>query len=248
MNNPPPVPMNDSEETNMLSVSDEPKQFQPDGEGYNLYFPKHQSKRFNIDSETPVQETFVVRDGKVEWFGNAQFNAGFSKDELRRHAEERGWETTDEYDGGRWSYTFKEPEYGTLISIDEPSIVDGRPLNNVFVKSCEITLESNLKVYNILKSVANEQNLDVTIRDTEGIWQRLKHSSTIESPDPEVLTQLVRKANAVKAHLNFAHPSLWMTLEELDVLVETINEGMQAVPDENIAEDSPETTEIDISA
>jgi hypothetical protein len=175
-----------------------------------------------------------LRNGKVEWFGNAKLNAGFSKDELETHADENDWRTTDIYEGDRWSLSYEEPDQHTIISVDKPSVVEGRPLNNVFIKSREVKLEPNLTNYDLLKAVARDHNVDVTIRDSEGLWQRLKQDSNIKSPDLEVLSQLVKKADVVTGHLNFEIPSVWISLEQLDMVVDAINDGISAIPKEKI--------------
>ena len=229
-----PLPTADQDQEDVLEDLGGSKSFQPDSEGYNLYFTKEEAERYNIDSEAEVRETYVMRDGRVEWFGNAKLNAGFSKEELEEHGEENDWRMTDVYEGSRWSLSYEEPAQGTIISVDKPSIVDGRPLNNVFIKSREVILEPGLRNYDLLKAVAKEHNVEVTVRDSEGLWQKLKQSSEIDTPDVEVLSQLVDKADIVTAHLNFEIPSVWISLDQLDLAVEAINEGISAVPEENI--------------
>jgi hypothetical protein len=228
------LPTVDQDQEDVLESFDGSKSFQPDGEGFNLYFTKEETERYNIDSDAEIREAYVVRDGGVEWFGNVKLNAGFSKEELEEHSNENGWTTTDEYEGSRWSLSYEEPEQGTVISVDKPSIVDGSPLNNVFIKSREVILEPDMRNYDLLKAVAIEHNVDVTVRDSEGLWQKLKQSSTIDAPDVEVLSQLVANADIVTAHLNFEIPSVWISLEQLNLAVQAINEGISAVPEESI--------------
>ena len=202
------------------------KEFQPDEAGHNLYFTKSESERYNLSPETLINEEYRVKNDRVEWIGRASLNAGFSSSELKEYAEQNDWETIDEYDEDQWSYSFEEPEFGTTISVDNPTIVEGEPLNNVFVRSKEVPIEPDLNGYDHLKAFAKQNGLHVGIRDNLGLWQRLKDSTGIDANDLEVLSQLAKKADIVQAHLKYQYPSVWMNLEQLGALVENINEAI----------------------
>lgn len=231
------LPANFHEDSEVLEEFGGEKRFQPDGEGYNLYFTKAEAERYEISPDCRTDGAFVVRNGKMEWIGRAQLGTGFSREELESYAAEQNWERVYQADGYRWSYTFEDLDSGTTISVDEPSIKDGQPLNNVFVRSQNVSLQPRLTNFDQLKGVAKAKNLDVGIRDSAGLWQRLKDANDLDVPDVEILSQITKKTEWTTAHLKFQFPSVWMSLDQLGVLVDAVNEAMEGIPKEDIIAD-----------
>lgn len=201
------------------------------GDGVALYIDGDLARELHLDPATEVEVDVIERDGDVNLrIGGVP--AGFTRVALREYAERRGWTETDSYlADGEWSLTYRDPTGLVRVEVDSTTHVDGSVANNVFVRGESIEVGEDRERYRDLRATADSEGLGVRVRDSEGLWQRLRGSADHdagEAPDESTLRQLQRAADTVRIQLVREMASLNTTLEEIGKTVEGIRSVMEA--------------------
>lgn len=200
------------------------------GDGVALYIDGDLARELHLDPATEVEVDVIERDGDVDLrIGGVP--AGFTRVALREYAERRGWTETDSYVAdGEWSLTYRDPTGLVRVEVDSTTHVDGLVANNVFVQGEPVAVGEDRQRYRAVRAAAEGADLRVRVRDSEGLWQRLRGSAdheVDEVPDEPTLRQLQRAADSVRVQLVREMASLNTTLEEIGETVERIRSVME---------------------
>lgn len=200
------------------------------GDGLAISFDSDTVREFGMSSEDELEMRVYIEDGSpvVEL---SDFGSGFSLDELKDFAAERNWEVLDSYETtDEWSQTYEEQECEVRIEVDSKTHLKDKPVNNIIIEGPPIELNEDLKQFERMKdsAAAADYEMTIQIRDSDGLWERLKQrSDDLEPegiPDEDPLRQLVRKVDSVTARLKIRESSLQMSLGDLAGAVGDIGE------------------------
>ena len=220
--------MSDEQKSNLKE-----QQLQPSGgsDGVSLHINSETASKLQLDPSTEVTVELISEDGKPR-VQLSNLPTGFTESDLLQFADERDLSLTssnsETIKGDKepefWGYTFKT-EQGTRVSVEERTHINNQLCNNVFVETSRYrieTLDDYIKARDICSS---HEDIFLGISDSEGIWQRLTSSvehETVDNPSNETMESLMEKTEWVGFSLNFVGSSLYLTLDELDGVLEGI--------------------------
>lgn len=208
------------------------KQLSPSGggSGVSLHIDANLASELHLDPDTEVKIDVVEEDGAVN-LRVSDIPAGFTLAALRTYADEVGWTETDSYvTDDEWSLTYRDPTGGVRVEVDSTTHVDGDVVNNVFVQGEPVDVGEDVERYRDLRAAADRNDLRVRVRDSEGLWQRLRSSADHDAdavPNEQTLRQLLAAANSVRVQLVDEMASLNTTLEEVGETVSDVRAVME---------------------
>jgi hypothetical protein len=193
------------------------------GSGVSSYFGAEDVERYGLEVDESMEVREILsEDGRL--FLLTELPNGIRVGELDEFADENGWETVEEE--GEWEKTYLGPEELVEIVVDPPTKAGESFLNNIFIKGKTIEIDSEeVACYSERVETAEEENLNIRIQDSEGLWQRLKKSAqrdTEDVPDEEVLERLVEKSDWVSFQFSNEIASPLSELEDLEESVEAV--------------------------
>lgn len=195
------------------------------GGGVSLHFDADIARELRLDPNTQVHVDVLEEDGDVTMKIRG-IPAGFTEAAFQEYAEEHGWKETDAFrDGDRWSHTYRDSTGLVRVEMDSQTRIDGAVVNNVFVQSDPIEVDADLERYKNLCMAAIGKDLRVRVRDSDGLWQRLRSShghETDDAPDRETFQQLLNATDRVSVQLVKEMPSLRTTLTDIGEAVDSI--------------------------
>lgn len=200
------------------------------GSGVSLHIDADLAGELRLDPDTEVTVDVVETDGDVT-LRVSDVPAGFSRAALREYADGLGWTETDSYVADdEWSLTYRDPTGLVRVEVDSTTHVDGSVVNNVFVQSEPVDVAEDPARYRALREAADGSGLRVRVRDSEGLWQRLRSSADHDaggSPDEQTLRQLLAVADGVRVQVVDEMASLNTTLEEVGETVGDVRAVME---------------------
>jgi hypothetical protein len=190
------------------------------GGGVALHFDAEFAAEYELDPDTEVVVEVIEREGDVT-FQIEGIPAGFTHEDLVAYAERCSWERTDRYvdeERNEWFLTYRTSDGSVAIEIDSESQIDGNVVNNVTIRSDPIEVTGDFDRYDSLCGVAQRKDLDLTVDDSEGLWQRLRahgRSDVDDAPDRDTFAQLSDAADRVSVRFVDNRSSLNTTLEAI---------------------------------
>lgn len=195
------------------------------GSGVALHFDAEIANTLKMDADTELEVSVVDEDGDVKVILN-EIPAGFTRETFEEFARKHGWEQTDSMElGDEWSLTYRDQTGEIRIEVDSTTHIDGDIVNNIFIEGPEIVVDDDLDAYRRLCVKAIQKDLRVRVRDSEGLWQRLKSSTahkTDDAPDEETFQQLITVADRVTVQLTAELATLTTSLEDIEQSVAAI--------------------------
>lgn len=197
------------------------------GGGVALHIDAEVAHEYHLDPDTEVEVDIVEEAGDVS-FQIRDIPVGFTRTDLYEFSEQRGWERVDEYETDEeWSVTFRCSKGLVRVEIDSTTHVDGAVVNNVFIHGPAVEVDESLDRYEKLCADAYRNDLRVRVRDSEGLWQRLRSSaefSTDDAPTDDTFRQLLNASETVTVQLVKEMASLNTTLDEIGDAVDRIQD------------------------
>lgn len=199
--------------------------------GLAIHVDKRDAEEFRLGAGDTVTIKFVADCGKFYMVTETEIDAGFDRAEVRRFSEQRDWILVDSYEEeDEWSFTFKVEDGPIHITIESPVCVDGAFVNDVLIEGPALPLSSENNHYEQLLAIADEsEDLQLRVRDSEGLWQRFSAKGDWPSQDPpdvETLEQLLSVSDFVSARIVATGCSMDMDVEQIGSLVDTLKEKM----------------------
>ena len=197
------------------------------GSGVDLHFDSEVAEALKMDPDTEVEVSVVDKGGDVKVVLN-NIPAGFTRETFEEFANKHEWTETSRFDvDDDWSLTYRDSTGEVRIEVDSTTQIDGEVVNNIFIEGPEVPVDEDLETYSDLCMKANQKDLRVRVRDSEGLWQRLQSSTdydTDDAPDEETFRQLINAADRVTVQLTTELATLSTSLQEIENAVEGIQE------------------------
>jgi|GEM_PF-1644046 len=203
------------------------------GEGVSLHIDALLAREYDLDPNTEVEVTVVEESGDVAF--RIDIPAGFTHEELESFASNEGWTLVDKYvdEEGPWSLTYQTQNREARISIDSESRIDGHHVNNVTIESASMEV-SDYKDYQEVATTALRKELQVRLRDSDGLWQRLRGSAdheTDDAPDEDTVKQLLENTDWVSVQLVDQQTSTKTTLDKIGAVTNGICTAVRELED-----------------
>jgi anti-sigma regulatory factor (Ser/Thr protein kinase) len=198
--------------------------------GVALHFEADIAEALKMDPNTEVEVSVVDEEGDIKVILN-NIPAGFTRETFEEFAAKHDWTQTSSLDvGDNWSLTYRDSTREVRIEVDSTTQVDGEVVNNIFIEGPEVLLEEDLEAYRDLCMIANQKDLRVRVRDSDGLWQRLKASTdhnTDDAPDEQTFQQLINATDRVTVQLTTELATLTTSLDEIERAVTAIQETVE---------------------
>jgi hypothetical protein len=198
------------------------------GGGVSLHFDADVAERYELDPDTEVVVDVVEQDGDVS-FTIDGIPAGFTHEELENVADQEGWVVSDEFadeDRDEWFVTYRTESDLVEVEIDSEAHVDGNVMNNVVIRGAPVDVTGDFDRYDSICALAQRNQLNVSVHDDEGVWQRLRSAPAGtaddvggEAPDRSTFEQLSEAAGQVTVRLVCRQSSINTAL---DGVVDTV--------------------------
>ena len=207
-------------------IRQEQRDIKSRGDGGAIYLNKSELEDLGFKLGQRVDVQYVVRDGSLALEAHADSPGGFTKEQLLDFAMEQEWTRLHGLSsGGQWAYTFEDATGMVSIEINSEVMAGDEILDNISVIGPLVPISEDLGQFNQLAEVAEQDSLcRVEIQDNEGLWEQFDGAAgtSSEIPDRDVIRQLTRKADTVKARLVATRPSVLTSLDEVQSLVDEI--------------------------
>lgn len=220
------------EEDETVVIKSYRKKLQESGNssGVALHFDADVAKSLKMDPNTEVEVSVVDEDGDIKVVLN-NIPAGFTRETFEEFATKHDWTQTSSLNvGDDWSLTYRDSTGDVRIEVDSTTQVDREVVNNIFIEGPEVPVEEDLEAYRDLCMIANQKDLRVRVRDSDGLWQRLKASTnhnTDDAPDEETFQQLIDATDRVTVQLTTELATLTTSLDEIERVVKAIQETIE---------------------
>lgn len=191
------------------------------GGGMSVYLGKEICNRFDIGNADDVSITEHIGDGR----GEVQLTIskdGVSVEDVKQLAENTEswdvadeWTVTDYYEDGDETYLTVTTDNETVIRIDDVYHIDGKLVNNVVIETSPINITECPTVVSELSETVEDERVRMVIRDSEGLWQRLHHSTNRNIENREQTVEQIASSATVIVSFKFTENSIYLSTTDI---------------------------------